>query len=71
MPAPMAHMPVAISDTSTTSASPVRSRWNRAAEIPPAMVMAPMVSPYAGAGIPGTWSASGALMLRPLVPRYQ
>ena len=71
MPAPIAHMPVFISDTSTTSASPVRSRWNSAAEMPPAIVIAPMVSPYAGAGMPGTVFASGALALMPLVPRYQ
>ena len=71
MPAPIAHMPVFMSDTSTTSASPVRSRWNSAAEMPPAMVIAPMVSPYAGAGMPGTVVASGAFALMPLVPRYQ
>ena len=35
------------------------------------MVIAPMVSPYAGAGMPGTVVASGALALMPLVPRYQ
>ena len=34
MPAPIAHMPVFINETSTTSASPVRSRWNSAAEMP-------------------------------------
>ena len=71
IPAAIAHMPVFMSDTSTTSASPVRSRWNSAAEIPPAIVIAPMVSPYAGAGIDGISSLSRGLMLSPLVPRYQ
>ena len=41
----VAHIPVESSDTSTSVASPVRSRWNRAAAIPPAMFMPPMVSP--------------------------
>ena len=71
MPAPIAHMPVPSSDTSTTSASPVRSRWNSAAKMPPAMVMAPIESPNAGAGMPGTVVASGAFALMPLVPRSQ
>ena len=33
-------------------ASPVRSRWRSAAEMPPAMVMAPIESPNAGPGWP-------------------
>ena len=41
----MAHMPTPSSETSTGRASPVRSRWNSAPRIPPAMVMPPMESP--------------------------
>ncbi len=56
---PMAHIPVPSSDTSTIVASPVRSRWNSAPMIPPAMVMAPMESPKPGAGGLTTRSYSG------------
>ena len=49
----MAHMPELSSDTSTVVASPVRSRWNSAPMIPPAIVMAPMESPKPGPGGPG------------------
>ena len=38
------------SDTSTTGASPVRSRWNSAAAMPPAIVMPPGRSPNAAPG---------------------
>ena len=48
MAAPIDHRPVPSSDTSTVVASPVRSRWNSAPMIPPAMVMAPIESPNAG-----------------------
>ena len=41
----MAHMPTPSNDTSTGSASPVRSRWKSAPSIPPAMVIPPMESP--------------------------
>ena len=41
----MAHMPTPSSDTSRGSASPVRSRWNSAPMIPPAIVIPPMESP--------------------------
>ena len=58
---PMAHSPVPSSDTSTTVASPVRSRWNSAPMIPPAIVMAPIESPKPGAGGTGTRSYSGRL----------
>ena len=47
---PMAHRPVPNSDTSTIVASPVRSRWNRAPMMPPAIVMAPIESPKPGPG---------------------
>ncbi len=56
---PMAHMPTPSNDTSTVVASPVRSRWNRAPMMPPAMVIAPMESPNPGAGGGGTRSYSG------------
>ena len=52
--APIDHMPMPRSDTSTVVASPVRSRWNSAPMIPPAMVIAPIESPNAGAGGAGT-----------------
>ena len=54
----MAHIPVPSSETSTVVASPVRSRWNKAPMIPPAMVIAPMESPKPGAGGPGSRSES-------------
>ena len=41
----MAQAPTLISDTSTTDGSPVRSRANSAAAIPPAIVMPPIESP--------------------------
>jgi hypothetical protein len=52
--APIDHMPMPSSETSTVVASPVRSRWYSAPMIPPAMVMAPIESPNAGAGGAGT-----------------
>ena len=47
---PIAHSPVDSSDTSTTVASPVRSRWNSAPMIPPAMASPPRESPNPGPG---------------------
>ena len=55
---PSAHMAVDRSDTSTTWASPVRSRCRSAAEMPPAMVMAPIESPNAGPGWLSGWGRS-------------
>ena len=46
--APAAHQAVLSSETSISTASPVRSRWNSAAEIPPAMFIPPIESPNAG-----------------------
>ena len=57
-PAPIAHKPVPSSDTSREMASPVRSRWNNAVAIPPAMVIAPIESPKAGPGWEGMRSSS-------------
>src|SRR6478752_781604 len=50
----IAQAPTLMSDTSTTEASPVRSLANSAAEIPPAIAIPPVESPYAPAGIPIT-----------------
>ena len=52
------HIAVPSSDTSTTDGSPVRSRRNSAAAMPPAIVMPPVESPKAarcmtGAAAPG------------------
>ena len=58
---PMAHSPMPSSDTSTIVASPVRSRWNSAPMIPPAIVMAPIESPKPGAGGTGHEVVLGAL----------
>ena len=46
--APAAHHAVLSSETSISTASPVRSRWNSAAEMPPAMFIPPIESPNAG-----------------------
>src|SRR5579871_1333377 len=62
----IAHIPVPRSDTSTTVASPDRSRCRSAVEMAPAIVMAPMQSPYAGAGGGGMLSISNALDAIPL-----
>ena len=41
----IAHAPTLIRDTSTTDGSPVRSRANSAAAMPPAMIAPPIESP--------------------------
>lgn len=46
--APPAHHAVLSSETSSSTASPVRDRWNNAADIPPAMFIPPIESPKAG-----------------------
>ena len=48
---PIAHIPADISETSTTTPSPVRSRLNSAALIPPAIAMPDCRSPKPGPGI--------------------
>ncbi len=50
IPWPMAHTPLLSNDTSTIDGSPVRSRLNSAAEMPPARFVPEMVSPNAGPG---------------------
>ena len=57
--APIDHRPAPMSDTSTVVASPVRSRWSSAPMIPPAMVIAPIESPNAGAGVCTGFSPTG------------
>ena len=69
MLAPVAHMAVLRRELSTTRASPVRSRWNRAAQIPPAIVMPPSRSPNAGPGGGAGQSPSGLMMSA--TARYQ
>ncbi len=48
------HAAQASSDTSTTGASPVRSRCRRPAAMPPAIVMPPGRSPNAGVCLMGS-----------------
>ena len=58
---PIAHIAVDSSEMSTTFASPVRSRWRSAAEMPPAMVIAPIESPNAGPGWLIGWGRSAGV----------
>ena len=64
------HMPVPRSETSTIEGSPVRSRWKSAAEIPPAIVIAPIESPKAARWMVGL-SASRAVSPSATPPRNQ
>ena len=68
---PMAQRPTLRSETSTVRASPVRSRWNSAPMMPPAIVMPPMESPYPGAGCTTKFSASGGVHPMALPARHQ
>src|SRR5690349_13554186 len=70
IPGAMIHMAAPSSDTSTTAGSPVRSRPNSAAAMPPAMVSAPIESPNAAVG-PTGWSAPNSVRVAPTPPRYQ
>ncbi len=68
----MAQMPELRSDTSTVVASPVRSRWNSAPMMPPAIVMAPMESPKPGPGGCGMYPSMSAGFTPSATPgRYQ
>ena len=58
----IAHAPTPISDTSTTDGSPVRSRANSAAAMPPAIIAPPIESPYAPAGWPMSRGLSGGVV---------
>ena len=68
---PIDHRPLPSSETSTTDGSPVRSRANRAAAMPPARLVPEMVSPYAGAGGVIMPSTSGGVMLAAVPARHQ
>ena len=58
----IAHAPTPMSDTSTIDGSPVRSRANSAAAIPPAIMAPPIESPYAPAGWPIYRGLSGGVV---------
>jgi hypothetical protein len=58
-------------DTSTTVAAPVRSRWNNAPVIPPAMVIAPIESPKPGPGGPTMCLYSGRVRETAIPARAQ
>jgi hypothetical protein len=64
------HIAVPSSETSTTGAAPVRSRWSSAAAMPPAIVMAPIESPKAGRCMVGK-AASGRVSAAAMPPRDQ
>ena len=66
----MAHRPLPNRETSTTDGSPVRSRLNSAAAMPPARFVPEIVSPYAGGGLISP-SMLGGVRLAALVPRDQ
>src|SRR5262245_44424314 len=66
----IAHMPTPSSETSTTEVSPVRSRANRAPAIPPAIVIPPIESPYAPAGMPIIRGLSGGVQLQAAPARH-
>lgn len=60
MPAPAAHQAVESSETSSSTAWPVRSRCSSAAQMPPAMFIPPIESPNAGiAWLIGVPSSAG------------
>jgi len=65
------HMAVASSETSTTLASPVRSRLSSAAAMAPAVASPPITSPNAGVGWPGGQPSSRSGMVAPTPPRAQ
>src|SRR2546422_631573 len=59
----MIHIAVPRSDTSTSAASPVRSRWKSAAATPPATVMPPAESPKAARCMTGAAAPAGVGLL--------
>jgi hypothetical protein len=67
----MAQMPTPSRETSTTAGSPVRSRPNNAPAMPPAMVIPPIESPYAPAGIPIGRGLSAGVALHAAPLRHQ
>src|SRR6476659_2920129 len=68
---PLAQAAVDSSETSMIDGSPVRSRAKSAPAIPPAIVMPPMESPNAGAGMPSTTLASVGVTPTAPPPRDQ
>ena len=66
----MIHIAVPSSETSTTDASPVRSRWKSAAAMPPAIVMPPIESPKAARCMMGA-AAPGGVSAFAMPPRHQ
>ena len=69
--APQAHQALASSETSTSVASPVFSRWNSAAEMPPAIFMPPIESPNAGIPMLSIPSISAGVIVWPTPLRVQ
>ena len=69
--APAAHQAVLNSDTSSSRASPVRSRCSNAAEMPPAMNMPPIESPNAGMPCPSAPPNSAGVSAYPTPLRVQ
>ena len=67
----VAQAPTPSSDTSMTEVSPVVARANSAAAMPPAIVIPPMLSPYAPAGIGERRSAPSGVAPAPLPDRAQ
>ena len=69
---PIAHIPADISETSTMVPTPVRSRWNSAAPIPPASAMPDCRSPKPGPGIGEGNSCPGGVtpIAAPERPQY-
>ena len=69
---PIAHSPTDINETSTTTPSPVRSRLNRAAPMPPAIAMPDCRSPNPGPGIGdgNSWPGACAPIAAPDRPQY-
>ncbi len=65
------HIDIPRSDTSTTTASPVRSRCNSAPAIPPARAMPEVRSPYAGPGIAVGVDAPAGVVAIDTPPRAQ
>ena len=69
---PIAHSPADISETSTMVPVPVRSRWNRAAPMPPASAIPDCRSPKPGPGIGdgNSWPGGVTPIAAPERPQY-
>ena len=71
MPGAIAHIAVPSNDTSTTEPSPVRSRLNKAAAMPPAIIPPLSESPNCGPGWPTTSDAPSRVAPMAGPPRAQ